>query len=148
MLRHLLRMLSFSNRHEKSIQVQLTVHAPLHRPADDLTRKQINDGSQQEPALMRPKVRNIGDPNAVQLSNINLLLQVLRRYSRGFPFATAWTSVITRLGAQQRTDTIAPAGFTQIALIIMSLSIPVNGTAFQPRLFDVSKQATVLDTAR
>jgi hypothetical protein len=64
---------------------------------------------------MRPNVRNVGNPNAVWLGNIKLLLQMVRRHRRGLPFAMTRTAVIAGLGPQQRLmhqpmDTIAATG--------------------------------------
>lgn len=97
---------------------------------------------------MGTDIRYVRDPDFVWLSYIELALQMIRRHHgrRSTAFEAALS--IARLRAQARgahdpVNAIDSALLAQVAQIIRYFPIAVHRTAFQPRLFDVSKQAPV-----
>lgn len=61
--------------HQQSLQSELCLHARLCRPADDTAREQVDDEALVQPAFMGLEVSDIGHPDLIGRSDLELLLQ-------------------------------------------------------------------------
>jgi hypothetical protein len=60
------RFAASPDRHDESVGDELRCHRGAHRPADDATREQIDDGSHIQPTFRGPDIREVSDPFAVR----------------------------------------------------------------------------------
>jgi hypothetical protein len=58
-------LLPSPDRHHQRIGDELCRHRRAHRPADNTSGEEINDGGDIEPAFRRPDIREVGDPFAI-----------------------------------------------------------------------------------
>ena len=67
------------DRHLQRVVGGLGAHAARHRPADDHPRPYVHDGRQVEPALMGPRVRDVGEPGPVRPVRAEIAAKQVRR---------------------------------------------------------------------
>jgi len=91
---------SSPQRHQQRVEDQDRVDAAAHGPSDDLTREQVHDHRQVQPAFVCADVRDVGDPRLVWLVDAELPLQVIGRDYRGLAASNAGSTAIPRLRAQ------------------------------------------------
>lgn len=138
------------NGHQQGVQGQLTIHSRPHRPSDDLARKQVENGSQVQPTLMRADVRYVRDPDLVWLSHVELALENVRRHYGWNAAAFESALAVPRLRAQAGSahdpvNAIDAALLAQVAQVVGHFAVAVLRAAFQPRLLDMAKQSPIFD---
>ena len=69
-------------RHSQGLLYQRFGEIRLHRPADNLSRKQIHDDTQIQPPLVRPDIRDIRHPGLVGKGRVEILRQQIGRHPR------------------------------------------------------------------
>ena len=71
--------LTLIQRHLQSIDDQLFLHARIHGPTDNASRKQIENDSQVEPTFLRGNVGDVGAPFFVRPVRLKVTLQLVWR---------------------------------------------------------------------
>ena len=64
-----------SDSSDNRIQHQFAMECRRHRPANDLSREEIHDDGQIEPALPRTNVGYVGDPHRVRPEDVEIPLE-------------------------------------------------------------------------
>ena len=67
--------LALPDGHQQSLQSELRRHARLCRPADDTAREQFDDEALVQPAFMGLDLSDVGHPDLIGRSDLELLLQ-------------------------------------------------------------------------
>ena len=68
-----------TDRHVQGREHQTAIHPLLHRSADGVARKQIDDRRYVQPALVGGHVGDVGDPTAIRCRGGEILLEQVRR---------------------------------------------------------------------
>ncbi len=144
--------LASPHRHQQRPHDQVRFHARLHRPADHLSREQIQHHGQKQPTFMRSDIGDVGHPGGVRLRDIELALQVVRRDNRRTPALVSLVLLVADLGLdvilmRQPFNAAFTARLAQIPQVVVNLAVTIHATAFQPRLLDQAQQSPVLDGA-
>ena len=66
---------SVPDRHVQCVLAEQALQTFGHRPANDLHRGQVLDGGEVEPSLVRRDVGDVGQPDCIGQSDIELLLE-------------------------------------------------------------------------
>ena len=140
--------LASPNNHQQSTQGQFAIQSRSHRPPGHLPRKQVKNRSQGQPTLVSTDVSDVRDPDFIELSDIELPLQAVRRQHKcktaAFKAALAITCLRIQVGGtHDAVHTIDPALLAEITQDVRDLPVAVHRTAFQSRLLDGPEQAFV-----
>ena len=87
------------HRHQQCIQNQIGSGVGLHAPANDLSREEIQDNRQIQPALVGSDIRKVGHPDLIGPINLKGAIQRVRRNVRRLATLKARVSPITPQGA-------------------------------------------------
>jgi hypothetical protein len=74
------------DRHHESIRDELCGHRCAHRPADDTSGEQIDDGRDIEPALGSPDIGEVRDPFAIGSRCFEAAIENVGSDGTGLPF--------------------------------------------------------------
>src|SRR5690606_11544596 len=100
------------------------------------------------PTLIGADVGDVGDPDLVRFTDVELPLQAIGRSHRWLATVIAGTPTIAGLRAQsfsphQASHAVPATGLPQLTQVVVDLAITVDPTAFQPGMFDQSEQALI-----
>ncbi len=84
-------------RHQQSIEHQISVDAAAHGPANDLAREQVKHHRQVQPPLMGADVGDVCDPRLVDPIGRELSVQMVGGYHCGLASPATGTAAIARL---------------------------------------------------
>ena len=129
-----IRRLTSPDSHQQSVQSERCLHPGMHRPADDFTGIQIDDGRQIQPTFMRADVSDIRHPNYVRRADVEVLLQPISRYDSRLGAILTRSAFIANLGSQafithELSDRVSCAGLAQAQQVVMNLTIAIHAAA-------------------
>ena len=124
---------------QQGLQDQVTGHGRLCRPADDLSRVQVHDCRQEQPALVGADVGDVGNPDRVWGLRCKLAIQDVADHADGSA-PVAGLAAVTDLGAQtlglhQPEDSMAAAGLACLSQVERHLAVAIHAATGQPMVF-------------
>jgi hypothetical protein len=133
--------LSPPHGHQQGLQGEVGGHARLRRPADHAARKQVDDDTQIQPALVGLDVGDVGHPDLIGRRGLEPLLQPVLRHDGWLAAVAPGTAFVANLcgdPGQRRQARHSVLGYllALIAQIVRQLAIAVDLAAVGPGLPD------------
>lgn len=145
---HLVFRLPSPEGHHQGIDYQVGLGATLHTPANNLSRKQVHNNSEIQPAFVSADICEISYPRLVRLVYFKFSIQNVRRYVAKVATFKPSVPFVTTLRAQtgllhDSVNAIFAASLTVVFHVQRDGPVAIGKTAFNPELLNLAQQALI-----